>query len=78
MSDRKRLWKHKSKLFARGRIKKSSGWGVSELTLGERVGMFVRGKYYDWWACPRGHHYMKFSGCIYCGAQVKGSGEWGS
>lgn len=24
--------------------------------------------YYRYWACPRGKHYMKFSGCMYCGS----------
>lgn len=26
--------------------------------------------YYNLWACRRGKHYMKFSGCMYCGAPV--------
>lgn len=25
-------------------------------------------QYYHRWACPRGHHKWKFSGCMYCGS----------
>jgi hypothetical protein len=50
---------------------------MSGLTLRERVVYFIVGRYYDWWACPRGHHYMKFSGCVYCGAQgIDRSVQW--
>lgn len=38
------------------------------LTLRERIGIFILSRYYDWWACPRDKHYMKMSGCMYCGA----------
>jgi hypothetical protein len=41
---------------------------VSGLTVRERIEFFVLRNYYRWWACPRGKHYMKFSGCVYCGA----------
>lgn len=28
---------------------------------------WVVSEYYRLWACPHGHHKMKFSGCMYCG-----------
>lgn len=28
---------------------------------------WIERAYYRWWACPRGHHKMKMSGCMYCG-----------
>lgn len=36
---------------------------------------FFERNYYKYWGCKRGKHYMKLSGCVYCGkdsgSQVK-------
>lgn len=37
------------------------------LGIRDRIEIFTQRMYYRWWACPRGQHYMKFRGCIYCG-----------
>jgi hypothetical protein len=33
----------------------------------ERLENWVVARYYRWYACPRGKHRMKLSGCMYCG-----------
>ena len=39
-------------------------------TLRERVEWFIRERYHRWYACPRGKHWMKMSGCVYCGKRA--------
>ena len=33
----------------------------------EQFTSWVKAGYYRWYACPRGKHRMKMSGCMYCG-----------
>ena len=28
---------------------------------------WIEGLYYTWYGCRHGKHYMKMSGCVYCG-----------
>lgn len=37
------------------------------LSIRERVEAFIEHYYYKFYACPRGKHRMKMSGCVHCG-----------